>query len=161
MVSRINGYHVLEDICWDNVNESTLLIEQIERYKDRMGCYPEAVLADKLYRNRINIAFCKKNNIRLSGPRLGRPGKNLLADKKQEYIDSCMRNAIEASFGTGKRRYGLNRIMMKLKQTSETSISLILLVMNLEKRLKDIFVHLLNRYFIVLRWDIMKKILAS
>jgi hypothetical protein len=46
VVSRINGYHVLEAISWDNVNESTLLIEQIERYRERRGYYPEAILAD-------------------------------------------------------------------------------------------------------------------
>ncbi len=149
IVSRINGYHVLEDLSWDNVNEATLLKEQIEGYKRRMGCYPEAVLADKLYRNRANIAYCKKNNIRLSGPRLGRPGKNYKIDKKQEQIDSAMRNAIEGSFGIGKRRYGLDKIMTKLRETSETSISLIILVMNLEKMLRDLFSHFIRQYFLV------------
>jgi len=37
----------LEDISWDNVNESTLLQEQIERYHDRMGVYPVAVLGSR------------------------------------------------------------------------------------------------------------------
>jgi hypothetical protein len=145
IVSRINGYHVLEDISWDNVNESTLLQEQIERYHDRMGVYPEAVLADRLYRNRDNLRFCRERNVRLSGPHLGRPGKDAKENKKQERLDSAMRNAIEGSFGIGKRRYGMNRIMMKLRETSETSISLIILVMNLEKSLRDIFVSILER----------------
>jgi hypothetical protein len=152
MLSRINGYHILEDLFWENVNEATLLQKQIERYRERMGYYPEAVLADKLYRNRDNINYCKARNIRLSGPRLGRPLKNNEVDKKQERMDSGMRNAIEGSFGTGKRRYGLNRIMARCRETSETSISLIVLVMNLEKWLKDIFVLILRRYFLCSKW---------
>jgi hypothetical protein len=152
MLSRINGYHILEDLFWENVNEATLLQKQIERYKERMGYYPEAVLADKLYRNRDNLNYCKARNIRLSGPRLGRPLKNNEVDKKQERMDSGMRNAIEGSFGTGKRRYGLNRIMARCRETSETSISLIVLVMNLEKWLKDIFVLILRRYFLCSKW---------
>jgi hypothetical protein len=54
-----------------------------------------------------------------------------------------MRNAIEGGFGTAKRRYGMNRIMARLQETSETSISLVILVMNLEKILKCIFVRIL------------------
>ncbi|MBU4270240.1 IS5 family transposase [Candidatus Dependentiae bacterium] len=161
MVSRINGYHVLEDISWDNVNEATLLQKQIERYRERMGCYPEAVLADKLYRNRDNITFCKDRNIRLSGPKLGRPGKERQADKRQERADCAMRNAIEGSFGTGKRRYSLARIMMKLRETSETSISLIVLVMNLEKILKDIIINFFNRCFRIQKWYFLKKFRAA
>ncbi|MEJ5315344.1 MAG: IS5 family transposase, partial [Anaerolinea sp.] len=152
MVSRINGYHILEDISWDNVNEATLLQKQIERYRERMGYYPKAVLADKLYRNRDNLKYCKAHNIRLSGPRLGRPLQNDVVDKKQERMDSGMRNAIEGSFGIGKRRYGLSRIMTRRRETSETSISLIILVMNLEKWLRYIFVLILKRYFLCSRW---------
>ncbi|GAB4220995.1 MAG: IS5-like element ISLca3 family transposase [Spirochaetota bacterium] len=152
MVSRIEGYHILEEISWENVNEATRLQEQIERYRERMGWYPEAVLVDKLYRNRENLRYCKERNIRLSGQKLGRPHKNEREDKKQERIDSGMRNAIEGSFGIGKRRYGLNRIMTRCRETSETSISLIVLVMNLEKLLRDIFVFIVRWYFLPLRW---------
>ncbi len=62
-----------------------------------------------------------------------------------------MRNAIEGSFGTGKRRYGLNRIMSKLKETSETSINLIILLMNREKLLKDVFVNFFWWYILLLK----------
>ena len=37
----------------------------------------------------------------------------------------------------------MNRIMARLQETSETSISLVILVMNLEKLLRDIFVQIL------------------
>ena len=38
---------------------------------------PERILADKIYRNRDNLQYCEKLNIRMNGPKLGRP----LADK--------------------------------------------------------------------------------
>lgn len=152
VVSRIEGYHVLEYLSWDSYNESMLLKDQIERYRERMGRYPEAVLADKLYRNRENLRYCHERNIRLLGPCLGRPSKDMPRDKRQERIDSRMRNAIEGSFGVGKRKYNLNRIKGKLMTTSESSIALIILVMNFEKRLRNIFIYLLNRYALIFKW---------
>lgn len=44
-------------------------IEKTERYHERTGHYPERGPADKIYRNRGNLAFCKEHHIRLSGPR--------------------------------------------------------------------------------------------
>jgi hypothetical protein len=146
VVSRVEGYGFLEHCSWESFNESTLLQDQIERYRDRFGFYPKAVLADKLYRNRDNIRFCTERNIRLSGPRLGRPPKDKTSDRKIEREDAATRNGIEGTFGTGKRKYGLGRIMMKLSCTSESAIALVLLVMNLEKRVRDIFVQLIVRY---------------
>jgi len=152
VVSRVEGFAFLEHRSWDAFNESTLLQYQIYRYCDRFGCYPEAVLVDKLYRNRDNIRFCKERGIRISGPRLGRPPKDTADDRKRERQDSGMRNGIEGTFGTGKRKYGLGRIMMKLMSTSQSSIAMILLVMNLERRLRIIFVHLVFRYLSGFRW---------
>jgi transposase, IS5 family len=161
MVSQINELNILEEISWDNVNEATLLQNQIERYHDRMGVYPEAVLADKLYRNRDNLQYCKIRGIRLSGPKLGRPCAGSSQDKKIEKADSAKRNAIEGTFGTAKRRYSMNRIMMKLRETSETSISLIILVMNLEKLLRDFCVFIFFRLEKNCRRLIFKEILVS
>ncbi len=92
-------------------------------------------MVDKIYRNRDNINYCSQRGIRISGPRLGRPKKDEAYDKKQAYIDSGVRNAIEDKFGIGKIRYGLGRVMAKLKVTSEASISLAFLAMNLVKAL--------------------------
>ena len=69
----------------------------------------------------------------------------------QEHQDSSLRNAVEGKFGEGKRFYGLNRIMARLQTTTETVIAMQLLVMNLEKRLRSLFIQifkvLLKRYF--------------
>jgi hypothetical protein len=65
--------------------------------------------------------------------------RDYLNSEQQEQADRAQRNAIEGSFGIGKRRYGLGRIMMKLKETGETSISLIILVMNFKEAIKASF----------------------
>jgi len=132
-VSVIGGYTFVDNISWDAYNEGSDLIPAIERYHKKRGCYPEAVMVDQLYRNRENIKYCKTKGIRISGPRLGRPKKGETYDKKQAYIDSGIRNAVEGKFGIGKLAYGLDRVMAKLKDTSETSISLAFLAMNLVK----------------------------
>ena len=131
--SVIGGYAFVDNISWDAYNESSDLIPAIEKYRKKYGCYPEAVMVDKIYRNRTNINYCNSKGIRISGPRLGRPKKGETYDKVQAYIDSGIRNAIEGKFGIGKIAYGLDRVMAKLKETAETSISLSFLAMNLVK----------------------------
>ena len=113
-----NGMARLEKLSFDAYNESDVLIGAIERYRERTGRYPERARADKMYRNRDNLSFCKKHGIRLSGPRLGRPKKNASVDKKTEYIDNADRVEVERSFSLAKRCYGLGRIMTKLDVTS-------------------------------------------
>src|SRR5699024_8620051 len=51
-VSLVNGYALMEKLDWDNFNEGTTLQDSVEKYKRRFGYYPEAVLADQVYRNR-------------------------------------------------------------------------------------------------------------
>ena len=131
-VSVIGGYAFVDNISWDAYNESSDLIPVIEKYRKKHGCYPEAVMVDKLYRNRGNINYCNARSIRISGPRLGRPKKDETYSRTQAYIDSGIRNAVEGKFGIGKIAYGLDRVMAKLKDTAETSISLSFLAMNLE-----------------------------
>ena len=138
-ISIVNGYSFIDEINWNNFNEGSKLKKVIEKYYQRFGCYPCEIIADKLYRNSENLAFCKTNNIRLSGPKLGRPSKSYREEQKQEVIDARIRNQVEGKFGEGKRKYGLNLIMSKLQETSETEISLKFLVMNLERRLRVLF----------------------
>jgi hypothetical protein len=52
--------------------------------------------------------------------------------KKQAKEDQRIRNAIcQKVWGLRKRRFGLNRIMTKLDNTSQTAIAITFLVMNL------------------------------
>jgi len=143
-ISVVNGYTFMEHLSYDAFNEGTMLIDAAENYRKRFGTYPEAILADKIYRNRDNLQFCKRRNIRLSGPPLGRPPKDedLLREmERQERKDIGERNAVEGKFGEAKRFYGLGRIMARLRETSEAVVAMQLLVMNLEKRLRILFVH--------------------
>ena len=128
-----NGMARLEKLSFDAYNESDVLIGAIERYRERTGYYPERALADKIYRNRDNLAYCKLHGIRLSGPRLGRPKKGAAADKKMEYIDNADRVEVERLFSLAKRCYGLGRIMTKLDVTTRSSIALSILVMNVAR----------------------------
>lgn len=155
--SLVDGYCFLDRLDWNNYNESGDLIAQIHSFKKRFGCYPSSVHADKIYRNRTNIKFCKKHGIRLSGPPLGRPPKDLskrIASRKMARKDEIDRIPIEGKFGQAKRRFSLSRIMCKLSQTSETAIAVVFLVMNLEKLLR---MGLLNFFCLFLEACLSKK----
>ena len=52
-------------------------------------------------------------------------------------MDPGDRNPIEGKFGQGKTRYGLGLIKARLQGTSETWVSLIMLVLNLVRMAKD------------------------
>lgn len=145
-VSLVNGYSFLDHLSWDNFNESVDLKPQIEAYRKRFGFYPESVHADKIYRTRDAISYCKEKNIRLSGPPLGRPPKERDLQKEikdQTRQDELDRIPIEGKFGQGKRRFSLSKIMCKLAKTSETAIAVAFLVMNLEKWLSAILFYLI------------------
>ncbi len=126
----------LEKLSFEAYNESEVLQDAVERYKERTGHYPERVLADKIYRTRENLAYCKRCGIRLSGPALGRPKKDVQMDKaqkKQEYIDNADRVEVERAFSLAKRSYGLGIIKTKLEKTTRSSIALSILVMNVDR----------------------------
>lgn len=136
-LSVVDGYTFIDVQSFDNFNEGVTLIESVEKYKRRFGFYPEAVLADKAFRNRGNLAYCKEHGIRLSGPRLGRPKASELAqDKELAYQDSCERNTVESRNGIAKRRYGLNLIMATLSCTAMTEAALKVLAMNAQHLLR-------------------------
>lgn len=141
-LSLEDGYARIEKLSWDAFNESQTLVESCERYRERNGFYPKRILADKIYRNRTNLSFCKKHGIAMNGPKLGRPPKDKTLYDQQKLLERSEageRNAIEGKFGEAKRRYGLDRVMARLSETGNTTIHLTILVMNLKKRLRDLF----------------------
>lgn len=174
--SVYENFVFLDHLSWDNFNESQYLKEQVEKYFEYMGCYPESIHVDQIYRTRGNRAYCKKKGIRISGKPLGRPPKNISKEqKKQAREDEKIRNRIEGKFGEGKRRYGLNRIMTKLPQTSETVIAISFLVMNISYLYRQVlsiflclfskttsfFQLLINKTYIDLNKEEQKVILIS
>ena len=138
-ISLVDGYARIERLDFEPFNESEDLWRAVARYRERYGCYPERILADKIYRSRQTLAFCKEHRIRLSGPALGKPPQNPTLSrqaKKQEYQDSCDRNAVEGIFGTAKTAYGLGRIMAHLQETAVCVIGVALLLLNLSRSLR-------------------------
>jgi len=131
-VSLINGYSFIDHFSWDAFNEGSKLQESIEKYKVRHGFYPEEVSVDRIYCTRSNHRLMKELGIKLTGRKLGRPSKS-----GKEKLDPGDRNPIEGKFGQGKNRYGLGLIKARLQGTSETWVSMIMLVMNLVRMAKD------------------------
>ena len=127
------GMARIERQSFDAYNESDVLTGAIERYRERTGHYPERVLADTIYRNRNNLAYCRLHGIRLSGPALGRPKKDSAESKKQEYIDSVDRIEVERSFSLAKRCFGLGLIRTKLETTIRSFISTSIITMNVAR----------------------------
>ncbi|MFN9547269.1 MAG: transposase, partial [Cyanobacteriota bacterium] len=90
----------------------------------------------------------------------GRPRKKqteseVQTEEQQELFKSDMkkRSVVEGRIGTSKRKYGLDRIMTKLVETSRTVITMAFFVMNAEKilRLLRLFLSLLvSVYFLML-----------
>jgi len=135
-VSVRNGFAFLHRISWDPYNESEDMIAQAKKYKQEHGCYPERICADHIYINTKNTNFYTRNNIRLSGKRLGRPQIDPeinAAHKQQLSTDQRRRNEVEGCFGSGKRKYPIDLIMARLPKGAESTISMAFVVMCAEK----------------------------
>lgn len=138
-ISVVNGFTRLEYHSFDAYNEALKLSEIIERYKERTGSYPERILADKIYRNRENLSYCAERKIRLSGPALGRPKKDEIRNKKQDYIDEAERVEVERKFSLAKRKCGIGLIVTRLKETTCHCLAMSVLLLNLRKIGKVLF----------------------
>lgn len=137
-ISVVNGYTFVDRLSFDAYNEGEHSEFQrvVEEYRRRFGCYPERILADKIYRSKKNRDYCKEKAIHLSGPKLGRPGKNYAEDIRTERREAGERNAVEGIFGNGKRKLGLSLIMAKLKETAGTMITMDVFILNMERYLR-------------------------
>ena len=132
-VSVVDGWTRLECCSFDAYNEAGNLQEMTERFRAREGHYPSRILADKIYRNRENLSYCKMHGIRLSGPALGRPKKGETREKAQDYRDECERVEVERRFSLAKRKCGMGLVTAKLRETAAHVIAMSVLVLNLRK----------------------------
>ena len=142
-ISVVNGFTRLEYHSFNAYNEALKLSDMIDRYTERTGSYPERILADKIYRNRENLAYCAERKIRLSGPALGRPKKDEIRDKKQDYIDESERIEVERKFSLAKRKCGIGLIVTRLKETTCHCLAMSVLLLNLRKIGKVLFTKIL------------------
>lgn len=142
-----NGFARIEKLSFDAYNESDVLISAAEQYFRRNGHYPERILADKIYRNRENLIFCKLHGIRLSGPALGRPKKEPSVDRKTEYMDAVDQIKVERAFSLAKRSFGLGLITTRLEITIRSSIVLSVIDMNVDRLTRLSFMRFLLSIF--------------
>jgi len=126
-VSVIDGISFIDELSWDAFNEGSRMETYVEMYKKRFGFYPKEVLADRIYCTRVNRNMLKEKGIRLKAKPLGRPSALSI------HVSPGERNPIEGKFGQAKTAYGLDRIRARLKQTSESWIAGIFMVLNLVK----------------------------
>jgi len=145
------GYTTLHRLSWDAYNECADLPGQVESYRELHGHYPKSVHADQIYRTRANRSWCKQRGIRLSGPPLGRPRKQteqnaaeLAAAKALARQDEIDRIPVEGKFGNAKRAGTLARVMAKLTQTSVSVVNIAVIVLNLDTRLRELFLRPLD-----------------
>ena len=161
------GLAHVDKLHWNAQHEGHDLQEQVEAYKKRYGCYPEAVIADMIYGSRANRSFLEQNNIRFSGKPLGRPPKitpenkdemkRLKVQRRQEYRE---RIPIEGKFGQGKYGYRLNNIRARRADTSVAWINSIFLVMNLLV-LARVFIYLKKIAIKIASWMTKKYMLRE
>jgi hypothetical protein len=149
--SVIDGYFFVDRVSWDAYNECGDLPMQAERYRERTGRYPAAILAEKMYRTKANRAWCTERGIRLTGMAPGRPfadeAKNRAARNRLRQDDRDLSD--EGKIGVGKRRYSLGQLMTKPRETSETAIGILVLAINLGKIPRDLFLSFLTGDFSV------------
>lgn len=142
-VSIVNGFTFIDHLSWDAFNEGQYLQASVENYKNRLGYYPKEVLADQIYCTRENRQLLKEKGIRLVARPLGRPSSQAVA----VHLSPGQRNPIEGKFGQAKTAYGLDNIKAKLKETSESWIAAIALVLNLVNLTRHALLSLLYRYY--------------
>ena len=145
-ISVVNGWTRLETYSFNAYNESGNLQEIAERFKEREGHYPKRILADKIYRTRENLRYCKEHGIRMSGPALGRPKKTTEYDAKQAHADECERVEVERRFSLAKRKCGMGLVRAKLRETAAHVLAMSVLVLNL-RRIQHTFLLLLALCF--------------
>ena len=143
------GYTFIDHHSWDAYNESTDLSLQIQLFKERFGCLPATILADKIYMNKANRKILKEYEIKTYCKPLGRPPKE---PRSPEYLEKMAkavgeRNEVECSFGTGKRIYRANNIRAKLPKTAECWTGMCYFVKNVMKFLRELCLVLFEFWF--------------
>ncbi len=125
--SMIDGISFLDEINWEAFDESSHMMDYIEKYKVGFGYYPQEVLADQIYCTRAT-----RKALRLIGIKLfAKPLSRLPA--VSNHVRPGEWNPIGGKFGQAKTASGLNRIHARLIGTSESMIASIILVLNLVK----------------------------
>ncbi|MGV8134874.1 MAG: transposase [Mangrovibacterium sp.] len=76
------------------------MMDYVEKYRLRFGCYPREALADQIYCTRVNRAALKEKGIRLLAKPLGR------SSAVANHVSPGERNPVEGKLGQAKTAYG-------------------------------------------------------
>ena len=146
-MSLVGGFAFIDKLDWNAFNEGTTLQHSVTQYRERFGFYPAEVLADKIYCTRENRKWLKERGIKLAAKPLGRPSAQALPN----HVTPGQRNPIEGKFGQAKMAYGLNLIRARLKETSESWIACIALVLNLVNLTRQALVSLIQTIMLMIK----------
>jgi len=102
-----DGYTRLEYASFGAYNESENLPDILEHYKESNGCYPTKLLLYMIYRTRKTLNYCAQLNIEIPGPRLGRPPKDYVPNKKYIRQSEINRVEVERKISLSKGSHGL------------------------------------------------------
>ena len=110
-----DGIACVDRISWDAYHEGQDVKAQVEAYRERLGYYPEVIIADTAYGSRENRRYLKSKGIRYAGKALGHLKKQtaenkqrLKQEKAQRRDDYLQRTPMESKFGQGKNGYRFN-----------------------------------------------------
>jgi IS5 family transposase len=145
-----DGYAHVCRLDWNNFHDGVFLQQALEKYRNLYGCYPAKILGDRLFGNRENRRLMKEKGIRFVGRSLGRPSVAQKQNERSLHQEMTARNAIEGKFGQGKNAYGLAKIRARLKETSESWIMAIYLVMNLMRLVQTQTSFFITRHVVLL-----------
>lgn len=110
----------------------------LENYRNRFGCLPAEVQADKIYLNKENRKLLQELGIKCYCRPLDRPPKEVDPKEATERLRAAgERNEVEATFGTSKRIYKANNIRAKLPDTAKVWIGACFFAKNIMKFLRD------------------------
>ena len=156
-MSVVEGYDFIDHHSWDAYHEGSDMQLHIDKYKERFGCLPATILADKIYMNKDNRAILKDLEIKSYSKPLGRPPKDPPSPERQAAMARAVgkRNEIECSFGTGKRVYQANDIRAKLPETAECWTGMCYFAKNVMKFFRELchdFIELLRFITMVDAW---------
>ena len=106
---------------------------------------------------RANRDWCKANKIYLSGKPLGRPGEKTKEQTKELKKSASERNCVEGKFGQAKRFYINDAITARLRQTSESMIGAVVVVLNLIRLVQQHVFAFFDSWFNKIVWSILRR----
>ena len=113
----IDGISFIEKLSFNALNEGTRLNHCVSLSEKLTGAPVMKIGDDQGYSGNDNRTFCKENCIETSFTQKGRMGKNELKNATKRELARVRATAMEGSFGTQKKHYGLRKIAARIKST--------------------------------------------